>query len=318
MPMSKPSDAVSNSIIDRAPPNWRPFLQLSRFDRPIGFWLLGLPCFMGQALGRIGEGFSLYDLYLLPLWIIGSIAMRGAGCTINDIADKDFDAKVERTKNRPLACGAISTKQAYYWLLAQLLIGLFVLLALPQPAQIIALLAIPLVVLYPFMKRITWWPQVWLGITFNWGILVGFAAVDSLGFGAILLWVATIFWTLGYDTIYALSDVDDDALIGVKSTARKFGDKAIIWIEKFFHAALIFGATATLYEADLKMAFLSGLPAFVVFALLLNGQIRALNGGETDYTMLFRRHKTIGIWLLIAIICVALANWQIDQNSIGH
>ena len=152
----KTPDAIKTSIVDYAPQSLRPYLQLSRFDRPIGFWLLGLPCVMGQLLGRIGIGFSWLDLQLIPLWAIGAIAMRGAGCTINDIADKDFDAKVERTKNRPLPSGQVTTKQAYIWLGIQLLIGLVVLVSLPRPAQIVALLSVPMVVAYPFMKRITW------------------------------------------------------------------------------------------------------------------------------------------------------------------
>lgn len=310
--MQKPQDAVK-SIIDDAPKSWQPYLQLSRFDRPIGFWLLGIPCFMGQFLGRINEGFSFYDVFLGILWVIGSIAMRGAGCTINDIADKDFDAKVERTKMRPLACGAVSTKQAYMWLGAQLFIGLLVLLFLPPYAKIVALLAVPMVVAYPFMKRITWWPQAWLGMTFNWGILVGYAAVSSqLTFGAILFWVGGILWTLGYDTIYALSDVKDDALIGVKSTARKFGEDTPKWVKGFYLGTFTLFMLAMIIEAKPFYAAIAALPFMWLFAKGLYSQYNALINGEKDFTKLFRQNKKDGLFVAAALICVVLLSWFLN------
>lgn len=303
----KTPDALQISIIDKAPLAIRPYLQLSRFDRPIGFWLLGLPCLMGQLLGRINIGFSWFDLTLLPLWFFGAIAMRGAGCTINDIADKDFDAQVERTKNRPLACGALSLKQAYIWLGFQLLIGLIILLLLPRPAQIVALLSVPMVIAYPFMKRITWWPQAWLGMTFNWGILVGFAAVAPLNIGAFLFWIGAIFWTLGYDTIYAMSDVQDDALIGVKSTARRFGDKAIIWVERFYIAASFFFSAGMIYQiGNHFIAFLIASLFFGAFSFSLYKQIKALKNGDKDYTKLFRSNKNSGFLLCLSLLVLVL------------
>lgn len=299
----KTPDAIKKSIVDYAPKALRPYLQLSRFDRPIGFWLLGLPCLMGQLLGRVNISFSWLDLQLIPLWALGAIAMRGAGCTINDIADKDFDAQVERTKNRPLASGALSLKKAYIWLGIQLLVGLFVLLLLPRPAQIIALLSLPMIIAYPFMKRITWWPQAWLGMTFNWGILVGFMAVAPFDISMILFWLGAIFWTLGYDTIYAMSDVQDDALIGVKSTARRLGDKAIYWCERFYWAATFFFGAALIYKTNniLTAALLSPLIAFIHFDLMR--QINNLKNGEKDYTKIFRSNQRTGL-IIIAIILV--------------
>ena len=221
-----PADAGQGSWVNRAPAKIRPYLQLSRFDRPAGFWLLALPCLISLALARIGAGFVAYDALLALLFAIGAIAMRGAGCTYNDILDRKIDAQVARTALRPLPSGAVNLKQAWAWLLIQCAAGLIVLLCLPRLAQYVALGAMPLVALYPLMKRITWWPQVWLGLTFNWGTLVAAAAVRGAFTQAdIVLYAALIFWTLGYDTIYAIQDREDDALIGVKSTARRFGSK---------------------------------------------------------------------------------------------
>jgi 4-hydroxybenzoate polyprenyltransferase len=225
MPPS-PADATRGTWVNRAPAAIRPYLQLSRFDRPAGFWLLGLPCAIGLSLARVDSGIGAHDAVLLLLFAIGAIAMRGAGCTYNDILDRRIDAQVARTALRPLPAGAVSLKQAWAWLLIQCLIGLGVLLCLPRLAQYVALGSIPLVALYPLMKRITWWPQVWLGLTFNWGALVAAAAIrGTFVLPDFVLYAALIFWTLGYDTIYALQDREDDALIGVKSTARRFGSK---------------------------------------------------------------------------------------------
>lgn len=163
-----PADAVRGSWVTHAPAFARPYLQLSRYDRPAGFWLLGLPCVIGLVLARMPDGLVVEDAWLALLFAIGAVAMRGAGCTYNDILDRDIDAKVTRTALRPLPSGAVSLKQAWAWLLIQCLIGLGVLLALPDFAKLVALGAIPMVALYPLMKRITWWPQVWLGLTFNW------------------------------------------------------------------------------------------------------------------------------------------------------
>jgi 4-hydroxybenzoate polyprenyltransferase len=217
-----PLDALPLSFVDRAPDAWKPYLRLSRFDRPIGFWLLALPCFMGQFLGRGGIGFGLFDLLLLALWAMGAVAMRGAGCSFNDYVDRDIDAKVARTAGRPLPSGQVTPRRALIWTVVQCLVGLGVLLLLPRTAQIVALLAIPMVAAYPFMKRITWWPQVWLGLTFNWGVLVGYAAVmGRLDWPALWLYLACVCWTVGYDTIYAQQDIEDDALVGVKSTTKR-------------------------------------------------------------------------------------------------
>jgi len=185
-----------------------------------------LPGWIGLAFASLSHGFAVSDLKWAALILIGAIAMRGAGCTYNDIVDQDLDARVERTALRPLPAGTVTTKQAWIWLLAQCAVGLIVLLCLPRLAQIISLASIPLVAAYPFMKRITWWPQVWLGLTFNWAVLVAYAAKTGTVSPALFtLYIGLMFWTVGYDTIYACQDIEDDAMIGVKSTARRFGSR---------------------------------------------------------------------------------------------
>ena len=219
------ADSLPQSWVDRAPAAMRPYLRLARYDRPVGFWLLGLPCWMGLVLARTGSGLGWVDLYYAILFAIGAIAMRGAGCTYNDIVDQDLDAQVGRTADRPLPAGSVSLKQAWIFLLAQCGVGLIVLVQLPLLAIGVGLGSLVLVAAYPFMKRITWWPQAWLGLTFNWGIPVAYtAAAGTFDLAALALYAGAVFWTLGYDTIYAHQDAEDDALVGVKSTARLFGE----------------------------------------------------------------------------------------------
>ncbi len=227
----------------KLPPRLRDLALLARWDRPIGTWLLLLPCWWGQALAP-----APFDPLLAVLFAIGAIAMRGAGCTINDLFDREFDRRVARTRNRPLAAGRLSVGQALAFVAAQSLVGLLVLLLLPLPAILVALASVPLVVLYPLAKRVTWWPQAVLGVTFNWGVLVGYAAVTgTIDAAALLLYLAGFFWTLGYDTIYAHQDKADDRLVGVRSTALLFGDRTPVWLVGFYLAMLVaLGAAAWL------------------------------------------------------------------------
>lgn len=217
-------DSNKGHWVNRAAVSIRPYLQLSRLDRPVGYWLLTLPGWIGLAFASLSHGLAASDLKWAALILIGAIAMRGAGCTYNDIVDQDLDKQVERTALRPLPAGTVTSRQAWLWLFAQCFIGLCVLLCLPRLAQYISLLSIPLVAAYPFMKRITWFPQVWLGMTFNWAVLVAYAAkTGTVSAQLFILYAGFIFWTVGYDTIYACQDIEDDMKIGVKSTARKFG-----------------------------------------------------------------------------------------------
>lgn len=299
-----PADAVRGSWVTRAPAFARPYLQLSRYDRPAGFWLLGLPCLIGLALTRAPTDFLPSDAWLAALFIVGAVAMRGAGCTYNDILDKDIDAKVARTALRPLPSGAVTTKQAWIWLLAQCVIGLAVLLCLPDFAKLVALGSIPMVALYPLMKRITWWPQVWLGLTFNWGALVATAATQGTITPADgLLYAALVLWTLGYDTIYAIQDREDDALIGVRSTARRFGDHIKPAITAIYVACSALAAAAGYLAAGWP-----GAAAVAPFALHLIQQTIRLDPANGALALsLFRANRDAGILLFAAWAFIAAA-----------
>ena len=240
-----PADSALPGWLAGLPRAWQPYAMLARLDRPVGVWLLFLPCLMGLAFARVPTGLYVIDLLWTLLFLVGAIVMRGAGCTWNDITDKDFDARVARTAARPIPSGAVTTKQAYMFLLAQLAVGFVIWLALPWDAKIAALLALPLVAIYPYTKRVTWWPQAWLGLTFNWGVFVGAATASVITGPVYILYAGLILWTIAYDTIYALQDREDDALIGVRSTARLFGNRAVL-ISFGFHmgAAALIGLAA--------------------------------------------------------------------------
>ncbi len=237
-------DTEYRGLTGRLPPIPRALAMLARFDRPIGWQLLFWPCAWSVALAG-----GAIDHWPLILWLLlGSIAMRGAGCVYNDIVDRDLDRQVERTRNRPLASGAVSLKVAWVWLGALCLIGLVVLLQLHLYAAIVALVSLAPVAAYPFMKRITWWPQAWLGIVFSWGALVGWSEVmGTLAMPGPLLYLGSIFWVIGYDTIYALQDVEDDALVGVRSSARRMGSKVRSGVATCYALALVFWSL-TLWE----------------------------------------------------------------------
>jgi 4-hydroxybenzoate polyprenyltransferase len=229
-------DALAGHWVDRAPAPLKPYLRLARLDRPAGYWLLYWPCAWGVLLAPGATGI-VSRLWLCLLFFAGAVAMRGAGCVWNDILDRDIDAQVARTRSRPLPSGAVSVRQAFVFMLLLCLAGLAVLLLLPPGAQWVALGSLPLVALYPLMKRITWWPQLWLGLTFNWGALVGYAAWSGgLSTAAFFLYAAGVFWTLGYDTIYALQDKDDDERAGVRSSARAVGKQLLPAVGGFYLA----------------------------------------------------------------------------------
>ena len=234
------SDAPPGNWVDRfAPPATRPYLRLSRADRPIGTWLLLIPCLWGLALAAQTTGFRPWDAWIAIGCGIGAFLMRGAGCTWNDISDRDIDALVERTRSRPLPSGQVTTRQALIWMVAQALLAAIILFSYTELSIKLGLASLLLVAIYPFAKRFTWWPQVFLGLAFNWGALLAYAAHGAeLSVAVCLLYAAGICWTLFYDTIYAHQDRDDDALIGVKSTARLFGSNTRTWLLGFQIATL--------------------------------------------------------------------------------
>lgn len=302
-----PADAISHSWVERTPAHVQPYLRLMRLDRPIGSWLLFWPCVFGLALGSavLHRAFLAHwnDWRLMLLFAMGTVVMRGAGCTYNDIVDRDIDAKVARTRGRPIPSGAVSAGQAWLFLAAQCFAGLLILLAFNPFAIMVGALSLLLVAAYPFMKRVTWWPQAWLGLTFNWGVLLGCAAqADTLPLSAYLLYAAGLFWTLGYDTIYALQDIEDDALAGVKSTARLFGRRSSMWIFRFYAISLAFFAAAGL---------LAGLGLPFALMLIFAGahflwQVRALKADPQICLKLFRANREAGALMALAPI---VATW---------
>jgi len=284
--------------VARLPAAVRDYALLARWDRPIGTWLLLLPCWWGVLLPEGADAWT--RAWYALLFAVGAFAMRGAGCTVNDLVDRELDRRVERTRNRPLAAGRLRPSQAVAFFFAQSAVGLLVLALLPPEAALVALASIPLIVLYPFAKRVTWWPQAVLGLAFNWGALVGCAAITrTLDLSALLLYGAGVFWTLGYDTVYAHQDREDDAKVGVKSTARLFGKKSRIWIAAFYGAMTALLAAAGL-AAGLKTVFLALL---AVPAALLVWHVRHVDFDDPASCLRhFRFHREVGLAVCAALL----------------
>ena len=293
-------DSERRGFIGALPPRLRPYASLMRLDRPIGSWLLYWPCAWSVALAGVGGRSDLF------LWLgLGAFAMRSAGCVYNDIVDRDLDRRIERTRLRPLASGRVSLKSAWLLIGILCLVGLIVLLELKPAAAIVALVSLAPVAAYPFMKRITWWPQAWLGIVFSWGALVGWPAVTgSLAWTCLPLWLGSIFWVVGYDTLYAIQDIEDDALVGVKSSARRLEDKAPLGIGIFYVlAVLLWGAAIWSVRPD-WLALLSLLPA----ALHLVNQVLRADPADGELALrLFRSNRTTGFLVFLAMLVVGLS-----------
>lgn len=283
--------------IDRVvPPLLRPYLLLMRLDRPIGTWLLLLPCWWSIALAA--ERWP--DLWLMALFGVGAVVMRGAGCTVNDIADREFDAKVARTAARPIASGQVSVARAVAFLATQLLVGLAILTQLNLFAIGLGAASLLLVLPYPLMKRITHWPQAWLGLTFNWGALLGWAAVQgSLDWPPVLLYAGGLFWTLAYDTIYAHQDKDDDVLVGVKSTALALGRRTVPALWLFFTLALALIAAGGAM-AGLGWGFYAILGTAAAHAVW---QIRTVDIDNAHNCLVrFKSNRDFALLVLVAVV----------------
>jgi 4-hydroxybenzoate polyprenyltransferase len=298
------ADATGNWVDTHAPPWSRPYLRLSRLDRPIGSWLLLIPCWWSAALAAGVTGTIGQLPVTIGLFLVGAFVMRGAGCTWNDITDRDLDALVERTRSRPIPAGQVSVAKAAAFLVVQALIGLAVLLQFNRFAVATGIASLVIVAVYPFMKRITWWPQIVLGLAFSWGALMGFAVtLGRIDATALLLYAGSISWVIGYDTIYAHQDAEDDALIGVKSTARLFGART--------HQALMvfYGLAVVLIGIALALARV-GFPAWIglaAFAAHLIWQIRRLQTGDPALCLrVFKSNRDAGLLLFAGLLADAV------------
>ena len=292
-------DTEHRGLVARLPQLPRDLAQLARFDRPIGWWLLFWPCVWGVWLAGAGWQWALLGWLLL-----GSVAMRGAGCVYNDIVDAKLDRQVARTASRPVASGRVSKKLAWGWLLALCLVGLVVLLQLRLEAQVVALASLALVAAYPFMKRITWWPQAWLGMVFTWGLLVGWIQLRTDNLDALAaMYAGAALWVIGYDTIYAMQDREDDALVGIRSSALRLGGQVKGGVALFYAGAIALWALAFwLYRAD-WIALLTLLPA----AGHLAWQVATLNGEDAGNPLdRFRSNRWTGA--LVALACFVVGN----------
>jgi 4-hydroxybenzoate polyprenyltransferase len=292
-------DARPDNWVDRyAPRAVRPWLKLARFDRPIGTWLLMLPGWQAVAMAGAQDG-KWPDLRLLVLIAIGALVMRGAGCAYNDIVDRDYDAKVARTAMRPIPAGQISVKGAWAYLVGLSLIGLVILLSLKPLAIALGVGSLLLVAAYPFMKRITWWPQAWLGLTFNWGAPLGYAAATgSFGWQAVLLYASGLFWTLGYDTIYAVQDMEDDALVGVKSSARRLGASAPRGVAIFYVICVVLAGAAAFVARLGPLVW----PFLALYALHFAWQARTLRVDDGPLALrLFKANREAGLILFCGL-----------------
>ncbi|MEW2912999.1 4-hydroxybenzoate octaprenyltransferase [Leisingera sp. JC11] len=310
-PEGQVADAVKGNWVDTyAPERTRPYLRLSRADRPIGTWLLLIPCWWGLALAILADQSPRWsDLWIAIGCAAGAWLMRGAGCTWNDITDRDFDGQVERTRSRPIPSGQVTVKGALAWMGLQCLAGLAILLTFNQAAIAMGILSLLPVAVYPFAKRFTWWPQVFLGLAFNWGAMLAWVAhTGSMGWPPMLLYLAGIAWTLFYDTIYAHQDTEDDALIGVKSTARLFGSQTPMWLRRFIVAFVCLMAMAVIgamLESASVLALVLALAGPWAMGWHMTWQLRAFDAeNNARLLQLFRLNRDTG---LIPLIFFALA-----------
>jgi len=298
------ADAPRGNWVDTwAPAPTRPYLRMIRADRPIGTWLLLWPCWWSTALAAVAAGDAVPNLWFLALFAVGAFVMRGAGCVYNDIVDQDVDAAVARTRSRPLPSGQVSETAAKIFMLALAFTGFLVLIQFNPFTIVLGIASLGIVAIYPFMKRITHWPQAVLGLAFSWGALMGWAAVfGGLDLAPVLLYVACMAWTIGYDTIYAHQDKEDDALIGLKSTALKFGERTKPWMVLFYGVAIA-GIGAAGWLAGAGPVFLVGL---ALGAAHLGWQIATLDVNDGDNCLKrFRSNRDFGAIIFIALVAEA-------------
>lgn len=295
------ADAQRGNWVDAVAPEWlKPYARLARWDRPIGFWLLFWPCAFSLAMAAVAAPERGFDWWALILMFLGAVLMRGAGCTFNDIVDTDIDMKVARTRSRPIPSGATTRFKAVLFLLAQALLGLLILLQFNGFTVLLGVASLVLVAIYPFMKRVTWWPQLFLGLAFSWGALMGWASqFGSLDVAPVVLYLASILWVIGYDTVYALQDVEDDALIGVRSTARLFGRRARAIVGLFYAGAWLLWVAAAVV-AGAGWAFLM---AALAPAAILAWQLATLRPTDPENALArFKSNHWAGLALTLALL----------------
>ncbi len=292
------ADAPKGNWVDLyAPEGWRPWLRLSRADRPIGTWLLLLPCWWGIGLAMIADQARWFDLWIALACLVGAFLMRGAGCTWNDITDRHIDGSVARTRSRPIPSGQVTVRGAVVWMVAQSLAGLAILLTLGTAAILLGAASLALVAIYPFAKRFTWWPQVFLGLAFNWGVILAWAAhTGNLAPAPVIAWLGGIAWTIFYDTIYAHQDAEDDALIGVKSTARLFGQDSPRWLALFGTSATVMLALAVAATGPTGAAAFLAFLGVAAFGAHLAWQLWRFDMRDTAGCLrLFRSNRDAGL-----------------------
>ncbi|HJS61218.1 MAG TPA: 4-hydroxybenzoate octaprenyltransferase [Pseudolabrys sp.] len=297
------ADATGNWVDSLAPSYTRPYLRLARLDRPIGSWLLLMPCWWSVGLAGMHND-RLPSLWHIVLFFIGAFAMRGAGCTWNDLVDRDLDGRVERTRSRPIPSGQVTVAQATMFMVAQALVGFLVLIQFNRFTVAAGIASLLVVVIYPFMKRITYWPQIFLGLAFSWGALMGWpAAFGRLDWPAIVLYVGSILWVIGYDTIYAHQDRDDDLLIGIKSTALLFGERTPTMLATFYAGAIVLIAAAG-FMAGGGIIFTIGI---IGFAAHLAWQVSRLDIDDPAHCLaLFKSNRDAGVILFAAMLVDAV------------
>lgn len=309
----KVPDAPQGNWVDRwAPRSWRPYLRLGRFDRPIGIWLLLFPCWWSQTLAEIQRGQAFPSLSLLLLFAIGASVMRASGCAYNDFVDRDIDAQVSRTRSRPIPSGQVSPTAALIFVVVMALIGLAVLLTFNSTTIILAMASLLVVATYPFAKRFTSYPQFVLGLAFNWGALVGWTAVKGeIGLPALLLYTGCVLWTIGYDTIYAHQDKDDDALLGLGSTALTFGENTVSYVGALYGAAVVLWLSAGLLAGTHLMYFL----AVTLVFLQMAWQVATLDTKDpANCLRRFRSNRDVGAAVFLGLVADMALSWFAGMN----
>jgi 4-hydroxybenzoate polyprenyltransferase len=307
-PMPAVADAPAGNWVDRfAPAFARPYLRLARMDRPIGTWLLLFPCWWSLALAEVAEGHPYPSLVSLSLFALGALVMRGAGCAYNDFVDHEYDAKVARTASRPIPSGQVTPDAALVFACVLAFAGFLVLIWFNTYTVVLGIASLGIVAVYPFMKRFTYWPQAVLGLAFNWGALVGWASVKgSLALPPLLLYVGSVLWTIGYDTIYAHQDTEDDLMLGLKSTALTFGERTPAWVGGFYAGALALWVAAG-YLAGTHLIFFFGV---ALVGLQMAWQVSSLDIHDpANCLRRFRSNRDVGAAIFLALVIDMLLSW---------